>query len=274
MGGLLGITANALRVNTVIWLDWINGTQMNLSEHSNIQLIILILMLGVLFLTVSRLQPESKIDFRQQREQKNDSEIGLKRYTPVVAGLLVVCTVGLAQLMMSASRDELHMSVASLTPVNLGISSSSSQSSQEWNIDEESRTGSLSLSFRGDFDVLIVQALPGNNKLPSSSFVPQGDKVWREASVENQTACSHENCFNFKHTTWNRKNSNDLQHIFYTYHVGDFITDSRYIYRMVAGWNQLVGLNQKSGMIIFITITEPPKLNKLAEAYMLIKAQI
>jgi exosortase len=274
MGGLLGITANALRVNIVIWLDWINDTQMNLSEHSNIQLIILSLMLGVLFLIVSRLQPESRIDFRQQREQKNDSEISWKRYTPVVAGILVVCTVNLAQLMMSAvSRDELHMSVASLTPVNPGILSSS-QSGQKWNIDEESRTGSLSLSFKGDFDVLIVQALPGNNKLPSSSFVPQGDKVWREASVENQTACLHESCFNFIHTTWNRKNSNDLQHIFYTYHVGDFITDSRYIYRMVTGWNQLTGLNKKSGMISFITIKEPPKLNKLAEAYMQIKAQI
>jgi len=273
MGGLLGITANALRVNTVIWLDWINDTQMNLSEHSNIQLIILILMLGVLFLTVSRLQPESKIDFRQQREQKNDSEISWKRYTPVVAGLLVVSAVGLAQLMMSASRNELRVSAAGLTQINSSILSSS-QSSQKWNIDKESRTGSLRLSFRGDFDVLIVQALPGNNRLPSSGLVPQGDKIWREANIESQTACLHENCFNFIHTTWNRKDSNDLQHIFYAYHVGDFITDSRFLYRMVAGWNQFMGLNQKSGMISFFTIKEPPALNKLAEAYIQIKAEI
>ena len=273
LGGLLGIVANALRVNTIVWLDWVNGTQMDLSEHSNVHLTILILMLGALFLTVSRLQPESRMDIRRHREQKKDLGLSWKRYAPVVAGLLVVSTVGLAQLMMSVSRDELHMSVVDLTPINSN-NLSPFQSSERWDVDEESRTGSLSLAYRGDLDVLIVQALPGNNKLPRSGLVPRGDKVWREAHIESQTACLHEHCINFIHTTWNRKDSNDVRHIFYAYYVGDLITDSELIYRMAAGWNRLMGLNQKSGMISFFPVKEPPTLKKLADAYIQIKAQI
>ena len=273
LGGLLGIVANALRVNTIVWLDWVNGTQMDLSEHSNVHLTILILMLGALFLTVSRLQPESRMDIRRHREQKKDLGLSWKRYAPVVAGLLVISTVGLAQLMMSVSRDELHMSVVDLTPINSN-NLSPFQSSERWDVDEESRTGSLSLAYRGDLDVLIVQALPGNNKLPRSGLVPRGDKVWREAHIESQTACLHEHCINFIHTTWNRKDSNDVRHIFYAYYVGDLITDSELIYRMAAGWNRLMGLNQKSGMISFFPVKEPPTLKKLADAYIQIKAQI
>jgi len=273
LGGLLGIGANALRVNTIVWLDWVNGTQMELSEHSNIHLIILILLLGVLFLIVSRLQPESRMDIRHRREQIKDFGQSRKGYAPVVAGLLVVSTVGLAQLMMSTSRDELHLSGVDLAPINLN-SLSSSESSVRWDVDEQSRAGSLRLSFRGELDVLIVQALPGNNKLPRSGLVPRGDKVWREANIESQTACQHEHCINFIHTTWNRKDSNDVRHIFYAYYVGDLITDSKLIYRMAAGWNRLMGLNQKSGMISFFPVKEPPTLKKLADAYIQIKAQI
>ena len=273
LGGLLGIVANALRVNSIIWLDWVNDTQMDLSEHSNVQVIILSLMLGVLFLTVSRLRPESRIDIKSHKEKIKGSGLSWKGYTPVVAGLLVVFTVGLAQLMINISRDELHMSVVDLAPINSGVLSSF-ESNKKWDVDEENRTGSLSLTYRPNLDVLIMQALPGNNKLPKSGLVPRGDRVWREANIESQTACLHEKCINFIHTTWNRKDSNDTRHIIYAYYVGDLITDSKFTYRMVNGWNRLMGDNQKSGLISFFPVKELPTLKELAEAFLHIKAQI
>ena len=43
------------------------------------------------------------------------------------------------------------------------------------------------------------------------------------------------------HTTWNRKDSNETRHTFYTYYVGDVVTDSRLTFRLASGWNRLTG---------------------------------
>ena len=272
LGALLGIGANAIRVNMIVWLDWINGTEMELTGHSDIQMIVLLFLLGALFLIVSRLQPESYANNKPFSGNMQETRQDIMKYTPIVAGLLVASTVGLTQLIMSAEADS-HLSTASLAPVD-STTFSTTQPSVSWAVDEASRTGSLALALKDNLDVLVVQALPGNMKLPESWLIPRGDNDWREVNIENQSACLQENCINFKHTTWNRSGSDDVRHIFYTYHVGDLVTDSKLNYRLAAGWNRLMGANHQAGFISFFSAGDPPTPKQLADAYLQIKAKI
>ncbi len=273
IGGMLGICANVFRVNTIVWLDWINGTEMDLTEHTDIQLIALILLLGTLFLLVSRLQPESNVGEAQHNNKRLDATQNWRRYTSVFAGLIVVSTIGLAQLTMDASQAESHFFSTELTAVTPGIHSTN-QKNPEWVFDEKSRIRSLQMAFDQELDVLIVQALPGNKKLPESWLTPRGENNWREVNIEKQLACQHEDCINFIHTTWNTQGSDDVRHIFYAYHVGEMVTDSKLTYRIAAGWNRLIGANQKAGFISFFFVGEPPAPKKLASAYLQIKMEI
>ncbi len=273
VGGMLGICANVFRVNTIIWLDWINGTEMDLTGHTDIQLIALFFLLGTLFLIVSRLQPESDANKAQYNIKKQDSAQSWKRYTSVIAGLFVASTVGSAQLMMNVSQTESRLASTEFTSTNPDFPSSY-QLDNEWIFDEKSRTRSLQMAFNQELDVLIVQALPGNKKLPESWLTPQGENNWREVNIEKQSSCQHEHCINFIHTTWNTQGSADVRHIFYAYHVGEMVTNSKFTYRTATGWNRLTGANQKAGFISFFSAGEPPTIRKLANAYLQIKMQI
>ncbi len=270
LGGLLGIAANVLRVNMIIWLDWINGTQMSLAEHSDMQLIALIFLLGALFLTVYRLQPEDKTVNRHCGGKPQLSGQNMKGYVPVVSGLLVACTIGLVQLILNVSEAESPSSRAELAFVSTD-NFSTAQSNINWIVDEKSKTGTLNLVLDSELEVMIVQALPGNKKLSESGLIPKGNHDWREANIASRLACLQENCINFMHTTWNRSGSDDVQHIFYAYHVGNYITDSKLIYRVATGWNRLTGADQKAGLISFFFAGKPPALEKLVDAYMQIQ---
>ncbi len=275
LGGILGIAANAIRVNMIVWLDWINDTEMNLTEHGDIQLIALVFLLGALFLVVGQLQPDSKSNRQQLSEKKLITAAPWKKYIPVITGLFIVATVGPIQFLMTTSQPKLFLAKNEQLPGNF-TTSSVNLSQTRWVINEESRTSSLNLALDQTLDALIVQALPGNKKLPESWLIPKeegGD--WRKANIQKQLVCFQEKqCINFVHTTWNKHGSNDVRHVFYVYHVGDFFTDSKFLYRMAAGWNRLRGFNQKAGFISFFSTESRTSSQQLADAYAQIKTKI
>ena len=87
LGGLLGIVANGLRVNAIVWVDWISGTQMDLGAHQEYQLLALIFMLGGIFLVLSRLSLEAPTEKVTPTRPVEPSS--LARYSPAAVAMTI-----------------------------------------------------------------------------------------------------------------------------------------------------------------------------------------
>jgi len=59
VGAAFGMLANAIRVCSIVSIDWVNGTQMNLAEHKDIQWLLVALMIGSLLYLSGRLKLEA-----------------------------------------------------------------------------------------------------------------------------------------------------------------------------------------------------------------------
>ena len=60
LGALLGIVSNVVRVNAIVLIDWMRGSQMELTAHGTIQWIALFATLGLLFYVLSRLKGDAE----------------------------------------------------------------------------------------------------------------------------------------------------------------------------------------------------------------------
>ena len=65
LGAALGILTNALRVCLIVTVDLLNGTQMDLAGHEDIQWLVLALSLGVLLFLAGKLQRDNWNDSTQ-----------------------------------------------------------------------------------------------------------------------------------------------------------------------------------------------------------------
>ncbi len=66
LGAALGILTNAIRVSLIVAIDWINGTQMDLADHMDIQWLLLAFLIGGLLYLSTRLKHEDWPDQAQQ----------------------------------------------------------------------------------------------------------------------------------------------------------------------------------------------------------------
>lgn len=273
-GAFTGILSNGLRVNAIVLIDWMQGSQMPLTAHSNIQWGALIVALGLLFLVLSKLAvhapapapdiagPE-KASFRHQ-------------FAPVVAGLSVLLIAGTVISLAPGAPQQPRAAQVGALPQNMAGWRLVSPVAV-WSVEQEHRTESLALTYRRsgrDLNILIVETLAPDAKLQESDLAPGERNLWHQNKVQQQSSCGASGCLTLLHTTWENRKTEEIRHVYSTYSIGNFTTNSKFALRAVHGWERLTG-GRRSPRVIGFTLdaaATDTAIDDLAVAFRLIQS--
>jgi exosortase len=267
LGAGFGLLANAVRVNSIILIDWFRNSQADLSAHGGMQWMALLLTLGLLFLTLCYLEP----DRDQPGSVAAVSEQKKKRFQPLApffAGVVVVVIIGGTSAMTTTHASNTSRPKYSLKPPENLVGWTPSVPRVRWLRDDQHDTQSLHVAFRRngrDVDILILEGGAPNTKLPTPRVVPNDSRPWHDGHTRKETVCLHSHCRPFLHTTWQSKGQ-DPRHVYYNFRIGGFETASQLSLRAAQGWHQLTGSGERPRLIAF-TFSEPgPDLEVLVAA--------
>jgi len=269
-GAFLGFFSNALRVNSIVLIDWFQGSQMELTAHGAIQWMALLMTLALLLLVLSRLKPDAHE--LAQVEVPLEHGNSVRRFAPVVAGLAVLLILGSVLTFLNDDLPRPRAVEKAVPPRNiLGWKLESPESN--WTIDARNESATLTLAYRRNgqkMHVLIVQSLSPGAKLSQSQLAPHDNNVWREGGMRRQSACVDSRCLSLVHTTWQRGLGEEQRHVFHSYLIGGFTTDSRVALRLAHGWNRLTGGGSTPRLIAFIFPDGAPSVDEVASAFLVL----
>lgn len=273
-GAVLGIVSNVVRVNAIVLIDWMRGSQMELTAHGTIQWIALFATLGLLFYVLSRLkgdaEPEAPIIGAAEQGRP------IKRFGPVLAGLSMLLIGGSAAALPA---NELR-SPRGANAITLAQSISGwglVKPADGWTVDPPSRTESISLIYRRqgrDIEVVIIEPLSPDIKLPESRLAPHDGSVWRQKQVQREAACAVSRCIRFLHSTWLRDKGHQLRHVYYAYSIGSFTTDAKLAFRLAQGWQRLTGGRDHPRLIGFISDDAVLDVDELGVAFDMLRSAV
>lgn len=274
VGALLGIFSNALRVNAIVLIDWVRGSQMELTAHGNIQWIALLLTLGLLFYVLSQLKADAAGLAPVLPPPKQARSV--RRFAPAVAGLSVLLIGGTVMgLPNNAPRPPREVQAGFPPQTMAGWELASPGAA--WSVDAKSANESLALTYRKngeDMHVVVVETLSPAAKLQESRLAPGDNHIWRERRVQKHTSCVASDCLTLLHTTWQRDKSRELRHVFYAYNIDTLVTDSRLALRAAHGWHRLVGSGKNPRLIGFMFDDVTPVSDDLAAAFRMLQSAL
>ena len=272
LGALLGIVSNVVRVNAIVLIDWTRGSQMELTSHGTIQWIALFATLGLLFYVLGRLKGDAEPEAPGIDAPEQERPIG--RLGPVLAGLSMLLIGGSAAALpaneLRPPRGTHAIALAQSIPGWDLV-----KAADGWTVDPATRTESTSLIYRRqgrDIEVVIVEPLSPDIKLPESRLAPNDKSVWRQKQVQREAACNASRCTRFLHSTWLRDKSEHLRHVYYAYSIGSFTTDGKLAFRVAQGWQRLNGRGVHPRLIGFISDDATLDVDELGAAFDLLRS--
>ncbi len=269
-GAFIGVLSNGLRVNAIVLIDWINGSQMPLTAHKDIQWPVSIVALGLLFLVLSKLSADETAPAPEIAGEHSE-ERPARQFAPVFAGLSVALIGGAVIWLASYAPYQLRAAEPGSVPQDM-VGWKLTSPAAVWSVDQQHHTETLALTYRRDgkdMSVLIVETTAPNAKLQESDLAPGNSSLWRENKVETQTGCAASNCLTLLHTTWEHAKTDEFRHVYSVYSIGDFTTNSKLALRAAHGWDRLTGRHRNLRLIGFTldAATPPLTIDELAVAF-------
>lgn len=269
LGAFLGFVSNMARVNSIVLIDWVRDSQMDLAAHGYMQWIALFAVLGLLFLILSRLPTESAPPTvaASSRTRKGPGLLA-----PVAAGLSALIIAGGAAGLQNDQRRLPHGEDIRMFPHRI-VDWYLVDQPRAWSVDQTGASESIDLTYRGeqrDVRIFVVDGLSSAAKLQQAALVPHGGGTWREKHVVREVGCRNAECVSMVHATWQRERSEDVRHVYFAYGIGDFTTDSKLAIRAAHGWHKLMGTRNRPRLIAFIADEAPLEVNELAAAFKIV----
>ena len=270
LGGVLGIFSNWLRVDAIVLIDQLRGTQMDLTAHGSIQWLALAVAMALLLYVLTRLKLEKPAAVAESGLSLQNNT-GL-RFAPLLAALAVTTLVGLvASLPTHAMKVHPGQTVDPLANNTLDWKLVAGDSA--WQVDPGSQTASLRVSYRRDgkiLQVVVIDALSSAAKLPDSPVAADEQKKWRDVGIAQHRSCSDTTCLTLRHTTWQPEARSNFRHVYHAYSIGSFSADSRLASRAAHGWQRLLGGQSGERMIGFMLDEALPAGAGLNQEYRLV----
>jgi hypothetical protein len=191
---------------------------------------------------------------------------------PVAAGLSALIIAGGAAGLQNDHRRSPHGEDVRMFP-NRIMDWYLVDQPRAWSLDETGASESIDLTYRGvqrDVRVLVVEGLSSAAKLKQAALIPHGGGTWREKHVAHELGCRRGECVSMVHGTWQRERSEDVRHVYFTYGIGDFTTDSKLAIRAAHGWHKLMGTGNRPRFIAFIADETPLEVNETAAAFKIV----
>lgn len=274
VGALLGIFSNAVRVNSIVLIDWVRGSQMELTAHGNLQWIALFLTLGLLFYVLSQLKADAAAVVPVIPPQEHVRTV--RRFAPVVAGLSVLLIGGTVMgLPNNAPRSPRELQAGFPPQILAGWELASPGAA--WAVNAKSANESLALTYRKNgqnMHVVVVETLSPAAKLQESQLAPGDKPVWRERRVQKHVSCVASDCLTLLHTTWQRDKSRELRHVFHAYNIDTLTTDSRLALRAAHGWHRLTGSGKNPRLIGLVFDDVTPAGDEVAALFRMLQSAL
>lgn len=250
--GGLGILSNMIRVNAIIYLDWLQGTQMSLTSHGNVQWLGLGIVFLILFLALAFAKPDPAPCSESSRSQLTISpqDTRLDRiplYAGLSAFLIAFASIYLPSQVEPAGRMDKQEWIPPLIDGWTSIAPNST-----WRFEHSSETQLLSAAYQRKEQVVgltVIEPISSTGKLPSRLSPASENAEWRNLRTERVSNCPAAQCENFLYTVWMRNRSDPLRHLYYAFSDGMFTTDSDLALRAASGWQRLTRHNSHPRLI-------------------------
>ena len=274
-GACLGFLSNVLRVNSIVLIDWIQGTQMPLTGHGAMQWVALFVALGALLYVLSRASVDKAPP--PSRSAASAQPHALRSLAPVVAaglaGLFIAgATAGLRPNDLRTPRGE----ESGLFPADSSGWVRTARGTR-WSVDPQGRSQSIDATYRRngrDIQVVVSEALSPSTKLMEPVPAPDDRNAWRERERRTETGCVGTNCVRLSHVVWQLERSPRLRHVYYVYCIDNFITNAKIAARAVHGLHRLRGEGEDPRLIAFISEEAVSDAGELTAALEAIQSEL
>jgi exosortase len=236
LGAGLGVLCNVVRVNAIVAIDWIRGSQMDLAAHGGIQWLALFALLGLLLYGLTRLPGEAATP---PATVDQGASAG-RWFGPVAAGAAVLLVVSGANAVLAPSATE-GRTAATMPPAAVAGWSHEADSAT-WLIAPDTLTQSLEPRYRRGaqrVQAKIVQALATDAKLPALRALAGSGGHWREARTEALRHCDAARCVAFVHVTLQGRPAGQRRHVYAAYCADELITESSLAFRATHAWHRV-----------------------------------
>lgn len=146
-----------------------------------------------------------------------------------------------------------------------------------WVVDKPGEIEALAATYQHKgqaMQVMVIETLAANAKLPDSRFTPLERESWHDVRAQKETSCVALKCVTLLHTTWQRGAQSLPRHVYYAYNIGNFSTDSRLALRAAQGWNRLVAGPHHPQLIGLTFEGDAPAINHVASVYLQIQTAL
>lgn len=279
----LGVLSNVLRVDTIVWIDQLRASPMDLAAHGWIQWLILSVVLALLFYGMWRVQPEpvalaQAMGNAGKAARPARPSSGLTRRAPLVAGVAVLAIVGGARAVLDDDDRAVPVVPEWEAPaVPAG-----------WELDlptavwgEAGDLRYLDLRYRRAgrrLDVTLVEARRAGAKLMPERVLPDSRSGWYDVARESLLACpgneraanateARAGCVHLNHSIWKNDDTQGARHVYYGYTVGRFQTDSRLLVRLAAAASRLGGDHATTRLTAFSVAGDALEPDELYATY-------
>ena len=263
LGGLLAILSNAVRVCTIVARDYLRGSQMSLDEHGDVQLVLLLVVLGLLLYLACRLPAEARPGNRQSTREQ--SVRARNTYAPAAVGALVALGVGLFQSfgpIPVAQAGSIHTPLRDLAAHYRG---------SQWI--GEAGAGILELPLAPGLDARIHASSSSAGRMPDALVVRPHGRGWRHSATHHHRDCGASGCIDFTEMVWTRAGLEESRHSFHTYFVGETLTHSKLRLRLLSGWQRLWGSGNVTG-VLAVLASQDPATDGLADRFGALHRQV
>lgn len=283
LGALLGIACNGLRVNAIVLIDSLRGTQMDVAAHGPLQWLALLAALGILFVVLYRLRGDSDRGGRPPHGAEIAAVIAAATapvkasrgtwLAPLIAGATLLATTSGMSALAGHVATAPRAAIAGQLPASIGGWKLAGEA-QNWVPDPAAQSQSLARIYHRDdggdssraMQVTVVETRSTAVKLPEAVLLPPTQDGWRAHRIDKQTVCAGTLCYDLRHAAWQRARSKDRRELFYLYASGGQTTDSRLVLRLLQGWQRLQGGGTARLIVVAFDGTAAPP-SELAAAF-------
>ena len=269
---LLGIACNLARVDAIVWIDWLRGSQLPLTAHADIQWLSVLAVLGLLLLALGRLHGDP--DTPASAAVGPSVARRLDRFAPVLAGLSVPLVVW-----------ALNAAGRTLATASMGEERASSESSQalpatlagakrigdgtRWAIDPgQSTASSVTIYRRGNAEIqaFVVKTLSPADKLPRWQLPATRSGHWRDMQTRQETDCDPRSCVTYSRLVLQGSDFSQRRSMEATYCSTGVMTDSMLRIRAAHAWNRLKGLADSQRSVVLVVDGDGLSAGEAADA--------
>ncbi len=255
---LVGVASNLARVVAIVWIDWLRGSQMDLTAHADIQWLSVAAVLGLLLFALARLRGDAAVppsaSVAQSPVRRRD------RFAPLLAGLSIPLTVwalaatGQALGATSTETDRTASQAMQPLPAML-VGASRTDGGLRWTAAAAHATASSAAVYRrGDLQIQasVVETLSPEVKLPRWQLPASPSGHWHDMQTTRATVCDAPGCVTFSRSLLQGVQLDERRSMAAAYCDAGLMTDSVLRLRAAHAWNRLRGLGDPQRSVVLV----------------------